>query len=165
MAEIPTFELRRDPWLVSTDPARLDLTLIHHWLSTASYWAEGVKFDVIERGFRHSCPFGVYGADDALAGWARVVTDYASFAYLADVFVLPDRRGHGVGKLLVEAMLAHPALQGLRRWLLMTRDGHGLYRQYGFTPLTNPQNAMELRDPDIYRQAHDGAGRPSGRPA
>ena len=150
MSGVPVFEFRLDPWLVSTDPDRLDLTIIHHWLSTASYWAEGVPFEVVERGFRHSCAFGVYGEDGALAGWARVVTDYATFAYLADVFILPPQRGRGLGKLLVEAALAHPALQGLRRWLLMTRDAHGLYEQYGFTALKKPQNAMELHNPEIY---------------
>jgi GNAT superfamily N-acetyltransferase len=152
MTDIPIFDYRRDPWLVSTDPARLDLGIVHHWLSTASYWAEGVPLDLIERGFRHSCAFGVYDGDGALAGFARVVTDYASFGYLADVFVLPDRRGHRLGKLLVEAMLAHPALQGLRRWMLMTRDAHGLYGQYGFTPFANPQRAMERHDPTVYRR-------------
>jgi GNAT superfamily N-acetyltransferase len=150
MTEIAIFEFRRPPWLVSTDPARLDLGRVHHWLSTASYWAEGIPFDVVERGFRHSCAFGVYAEDDSLAGFARVVTDYASFGYASDVFILPDRRGHGLGKLLVEAMLAHPELQGLRRWLLMTRDAHGLYGQYGFTPLGNPLRAMERHDPGVY---------------
>jgi len=150
MNDIPSFEFRRAPWLVSTDPARLDLGAIHHWLSIASYWAEGVPLDVVERSFRHSCAFGVYAEDDSLAGFARVVTDYASFGYVADVFILPEQRGHGLGKLLVEAMLAHPDLQGLRRWLLMTRDAQGLYGQYGFTPLKNPQRAMERHDPGVY---------------
>ena len=151
MTDIPIFEHRRDGWVVSTDPARLDLAAVHHWLSTASYWAKDVPLAVVERGFRHSCSFGIYGADDSLAGWARVVTDYATFGYLADVFILPERRGQGLGKLLVEVMLAHPELQGLRRWLLMTRDAQGLYGQYGFTALKNPQNAMERRDPDVYK--------------
>ena len=150
--DIPIFELHRAPWLISTDPARLDLNEVHHWLSTASYWAEGVPLDVIERGFRHSCCFGIYDEESELAGFGRVVTDYASFGYLADIFILPERRGDGLGKLLVEAMLAHPQLQGLRRWLLMTRDAHGLYDQFGFTALQMPQSAMERRDPDIYKR-------------
>ena len=152
MTEIPIFELHRAPWLVSTDPARLDLGEVHHWLSTASYWAEGVPLDVIERGFRHSCGFGIYDEESELAGFGRVVTDYASFGYLADIFILPERRAHGLGKLLVEAMLAHPQLQGLRRWMLKTKDAHGLYSQFGFTPLKAPQGAMERHDPDIYRR-------------
>ncbi|MEI9983336.1 MAG: GNAT family N-acetyltransferase [Aliidongia sp.] len=121
-------------------------------MTTASYWAEGVPRDVIERGFQNSCGFGVYDEDSDLAGFGRVVTDYASFGYLADIFILPERRGLGLGKLLVEAMLAHPQLQGLRRWMLMTNDAHRLYGLFGFTPLKAPQRAMERHDPDIYRR-------------
>jgi GNAT superfamily N-acetyltransferase len=143
MTEIPIFEHYRDSWVVSTDPARLDLGIVQYWLSTASYWAEGVSLAVVERGFRHSCAFGVYAAAGELGGWGRVVTDYATYAYLTDVFILPEQRGQGLGKLLVEAMLAHPELQGLRKWMLGTRDAHGLYEQYGFTGLRNPGSAME----------------------
>lgn len=152
MTGIPVFEQRVPPWLISTDPTRLDLKIVHHWLSTAAYWAEGVPFEVIERGFRHSLTFAAYGEDGALAAWARVITDYAAFAYLSDVFVLPEWRGQGLGKLLMTAMGAHPQLQGFRRWLLMTRDAQGLYAQYGFRPLPNPQIAMEKHDPQIYKR-------------
>ncbi len=144
---IATFEFRRGPWLVSTDPTRLDLAIVQHWLSTASYWAEGVSTAVVERSFRHSCAFGVYDGEDVLAGWLRVVTDYATYGYLTDVFVLPESRGRGLARLLVEAMLAHPELQGFRKWMLGTRDAHGLYAQFGFTGLKNPQNAMERQRP------------------
>lgn len=146
MSDIPIFEFRRDEFVISTDLARLDLGIVQHWLSTASYWAEGVSLDVVERGFRHSCVFAAYDKAAALVGWSRVVTDYATYGYLTDVFVLPERRGQGLGKLLVEAMLAHPALQGFKKLMLGTRDAHGLYRQYGFEPVRNPLNQMERRE-------------------
>jgi GNAT superfamily N-acetyltransferase len=135
---------------VSTDPRRLDLDVIHAFLSR-SYWAEGIPRDVVQRSIGNSLPFGVYD-EDRQVGFARVVTDRATFAYVADVFVLEEYRGRGLSKWLMECILAHPELQGLRRWQLSTRDAHALYARYGFTD-PEPGNLMEIRRRDLYRQA------------
>jgi len=133
---------------ISTDPARVDTSAVHSFL-TASYWAEGVPLAVVERSIRNSLCFGVYRGGEQ-AGFARVITDRATFAYLADVYVLPAFRGRGVAKWLMECILAHPDLQGLRRWSLITRDAHGLYQAFGFQPLRAPERWMEKHDPDVY---------------
>jgi GNAT superfamily N-acetyltransferase len=153
-------EHRRGPFLVSTDPARLDRALIHRFLA-ASYWAEGIPAAVVDRSIEGSIPFGLYLGDNQI-GFARVVTDRATFAYLADVFVLPDHRGAGLGRWLLECVLAHPDLQGLRRFLLATRDAHGLYERFGFTPPLRPQSLMERFSPDIYRASppYEGTAAP-----
>lgn len=135
---------------ISSDAARLDVALIHRWLSEKSYWAPGVPRDVVERAIANSINFGIYRRGAGQVGFARVVTDRATFAYLADVFVLEDHRGQGLSKRLMEAILAHPELQGLRRWLLATRDAHGLYAQFGFAPLKFEGRVMERIDPDVY---------------
>ena len=129
---------------VSTDPKRLDLDVIHGFLSQSSYWAEGIPREVVERSIRNSIAFGVYD-EDRQVGFARVVTDRATFAYLADVFVVEAYRGQGLCQWLLECVLAHPDLQGLRRWLLVTRDAHGLYARYGFGPPADPGSLMEMR--------------------
>jgi GNAT superfamily N-acetyltransferase len=137
-------EWRRDGYVISTDASRLDLGTVHGFLRT-SYWAAGVPFEIVERSVENSMVFGVYhGAEQV--GFARVVTDQATFAYLADVFVLETRRGQGLGKWLMEAILSHPDLQGLRRWMLATRDAHALYRSHGFDDLGSPQIFMERKD-------------------
>ena len=125
---------------ISTDPARLDLDLIHRTLAS-SYWAAGRTREVIERSIRHSLCFGAY-ADGRQVAFARVITDRAVFAYLADVFVVPGYRGRGIGKALVGGIVAHPDLAGLRVFLLRTRDAHGLYARFGFEPLRNPEEMM-----------------------
>jgi GNAT superfamily N-acetyltransferase len=125
---------------VSTDRARLDVALIEQFLNT-SYWAAGRPRDVIERSIAHSLCFGVYTAGRQI-GFARVITDCAVFGYLADVFVLPEFRGRGVGKHLVKAMLEHPDVHGLKLLLLRTRDAHGLYAQFGFAPPEKPEELM-----------------------
>jgi GNAT superfamily N-acetyltransferase len=130
---------------ISTDPERLDLGLIHRWLSEESYWACGRSPEVTWRAIENSIPFGVY-LDGQQVGFARVVTDRATHAWLADVFILDEYRGRGYGKALVAAILEHPDLQGLRRWLLATKDAHGLYAQFGFTPVP-PDRFMERRSP------------------
>ena len=135
---------RRGEYLISTDRSLLDLRVIHDYLKE-SYWAAGVPEDVVRRSIENSLCFGVY-RDEEQAGFARVVTDRATFAYLADVFVLEGHRGRGLGKWLVEVILAHPDLQGLRRWMLATRDAHELYRRYGFDELGRPGIFMERRD-------------------
>ncbi len=140
----------RGHYRVSTDPKRLDLDVIHGCLSR-SYWAEGIPREIVDRSIRNSLCFGLLD-DDRQVGFARVVTDRATYAYLADVFVLESHRGRGLSKWLLECVLAHPDLQGLRRWQLATRDAHGLYARYGFRPV-DPANIMEIRRQDLYRQA------------
>ena len=125
---------------VSTDRARLDVSLIEQFLNT-SYWAAGRPRDVIERSIAHSLCFGVYTAGRQI-GFGRVITDCAVFGYLSDVFVLPEFRGRGVGKYLVKAMLEHPDVHGLKLLLLRTRDAQGLYAQFGFTPADKPEELM-----------------------
>lgn len=145
-------------YFISTESAWLDLELIHHFLSEHSYWARGVPRDVVARSVANSLCFGVYASGKSAldpgrrqVGFARVTTDRATFAYLADVFILPEHRGRGLGKRLVETILAHPELQGLRRWMLATADAHELYRQYGFTALSQPDRFMQRHDPDVYK--------------
>ena len=128
---------------ISTDPSRLQLDAIHAYLNR-SYWSPGIPRDVVARAIAHSMCFGLYQGESQV-GFARVVTDKASFAYLADVYVLEAHRGQGLSKRLVGEILAHPDLQGLRRFLLATADAHGLYSQFGFNALARPQNMMELR--------------------
>ena len=129
---------------ISDDPGRLDLDGIHRYLSEDSYWAQKIPREVVARSVAHSLCFGVY-ADTEQVGFARVVSDRATFAFLADVFILPEHRGRGLSKRLMAAITAHPDLQGLRRWMLATADAHGLYRQYGFAALAKPERFMERR--------------------
>ncbi len=122
----------------------VDLDVVHRYLSEESYWAKGITRELVERSIGHSLPFSAFDGD-AQVGFARVITDRTTFAYLADVFVLPSHRGRGIAKLLMEAILAHPELQGLRRWSLVTRDAQSLYAQFGFTPLDLPERHMMRR--------------------
>jgi N-acetylglutamate synthase-like GNAT family acetyltransferase len=150
------YEVRHDGILISTDPSLIDMDVVHGFL-TGSYWSPGIPREVVERATRNCLAFGVYesggGARPRQIGFGRVITDKATFAYLSDVFVVEDRRGRGVSKRLVEAILAHPELQGLRRFCLMTRDAHGLYEQYGFGPMDVPSRFMESVDRDVYSRA------------
>jgi GNAT superfamily N-acetyltransferase len=134
---------------VSTDKSRLDIDLIHNFLSNDSYWAKNIPRPVLERSIENSLCFGAYDGEGQ-AGFARVVTDFAVFAYIGDVFVLPEHRGYGVSKLLMQAIRSHPDLQGLRRWHLLTRDAHALYKQFGFRELENPPRHMEIFVKDVY---------------
>jgi GNAT superfamily N-acetyltransferase len=127
---------------ISTDPSRLDLDVIHGFL-TRSHWAGGIPREVVERAVRHSLCFGAYAGPQQV-GFARVITDRATYAYVSDVFVLPAHRGRGVGARLMAAIRQHPELQGLRRWQLVTRDAHALYRQFGFGEARHPERAMEI---------------------
>jgi N-acetylglutamate synthase-like GNAT family acetyltransferase len=149
------YEQRRGEFLVSTDRARLDLDTVHRFL-TGAYWSQGIPRETVARAIEHSLPFGLYriAADGSArqVGFARVTTDFATFGYLADVFVDEAERGQGLGKWLMEVLFAHPQLQGFRRWMLVTRDAHGLYAQHGFTPLAAPERFMERVVPDIYRR-------------
>ena len=131
---------------ISTDPARIDLNVVYEFLQT-SYWAKGRRRSVIERAVTHSLCFGAY-QDGRQVGFARVVSDRAIFAYLMDVFVIPECRGRGISKKLVRAVLDHPELQNLRVFLLATKDAHGLYSQFGFRPLAEPERWMAIQDLD-----------------
>lgn len=135
------FEQRRADVRVSTDPSRLDLDVVHGFLAR-SYWAAGIPRETVARSLRHSLCFGAY-AGERQVGFARVISDYATFAYVADVFVLESHRGREVGKHLMACVTRHPALQGLRMWALFTRDAHGLYRQFGFGPPPDPERLMQ----------------------
>jgi GNAT superfamily N-acetyltransferase len=141
-------ERRQGQYLISTDKSRLDLTLIHSFLTT-SYWAAGIPLEVVRRSIEHSLSFGLY-KEDRQIGYARIITDYATFAYLGDVFILEPYRGQGLSKWLMEVVVSHPDLQGFRRWILLTRDAHGLYNKVGFTGVATPERYMERFFPDVY---------------
>jgi len=141
----------RDNLSVSCDPARLDRELIGRFLAS-SYWAEAIPEDVVAKSLRNSLCFALLDQDRQV-GFARVLSDYATFAYLGDVFILPEYRRRGLGTWLIECVISHPDLQGLRRWILATRDAHRLYSKMGFTPLRRPERFMERHDPDVYRKA------------
>ncbi len=135
---------------ISADFDDLDLALIHGFLSGESYWAAGIPLETLDRALRNSiCRSG--HVDGRQVAFARAITDQATFAYLADVFVLPAYRGCGYGRAIVEALMADPRLQGLRRWHLVTRDMQPLYAKLGFTPLSQPERHMQKHDPDVYR--------------
>jgi len=133
-------EAKKDNYIISTDPTKLDIDSIADML-TRAYWAQGRTPEMIARYVQHSLVFGIYHEGNQV-GLARVVSDYATFAWLCDVFIHEDHRGHGLGKWLMETVHAHPDLQGLRRWLLATKDAHGFYKQFGWTPLDNPERWM-----------------------
>lgn len=141
----------RGGYTISTDPDRLDRKVIHEFLAS-SYWARGIPRAVVDRSIDNSLTFGVYEAT-TLVEFARAITDRATFAYLSDVFILDAHRGRGLGKWLMEVIRSHPDLQNLRRWTLATRNAHGLYRQFGFTPLAHPDRFMEALDPDVYERS------------
>lgn len=135
---------------VRDEPERLDVAVIHAYLRR-SYWAENIPLDVVERAIRGALCFGLYH-DREQIGFARVITDRATFAYLADVFVLESWRGRGLSKFLMRCIRTHPDLQGLRRWMLATADAHGLYQQFGFSGLRQPERLMEIVDREVYRR-------------
>lgn len=142
---------------IDTDKARLDMALVHDFLAR-SHWAAGIPLAVLERAIAHSLAFGLY-RDGRQIGFARVVTDHATFAYLADVFVVAGERNQGLGGWLVRSILAHPDLQGLRRWLLGTRNAHRLYRRCGFTEPPPPFSFLERHEPRAYAPPADGEAR------
>jgi GNAT superfamily N-acetyltransferase len=135
--------------VVSTDPARLDVSAIHRFLST-SYWADSIPIDLVRRSLDASLCFGLY-APEGQIGLVRVITDRVTFAYLCDVYVLPAYQGQGLGHWLMKCVMGSPQLQGLRRWLLVTRGAHGLYEQAGFTVAASPERIMEIVHPGLYR--------------
>jgi GNAT superfamily N-acetyltransferase len=144
-----TQEWHRGEYYISTDKSRLDLAVIHNFLTT-SYWAAGIPIETVKKSLEHSLNFGVY-EEGKQVGFARVITDYATFAYIGDVFILEGYRGQGLSKWLMQVIADHAELQGLRRWVLLTRDAHGLYRKTGFTEPVNPERYMEKIFPDVYK--------------
>ena len=142
-------EWQKGEFTISTDENRLPIEAIHKFLTEESYWAKTRTREQTETAIKNSLPFGVYKGEN-LIGFARVVTDYATFAYLGDVFILEEFRGQGLSKWLMETILSHPQLQGFRRWVLATKDAHALYEKYGFTELKHPTRWMEKAAPDAY---------------
>ena len=142
-----------DSLRISTDKSELDLAMIHDFLANGSYWAKGIAYETVRKAIDHSLCFGGY-VGQAQVAFARVISDFATFANLVDVFVLPAYRGHGYGKQIVQAVMAHPSLQGLRRFMLATSDAHELYRSHGFASPARPETLMEIYKPDIYQAAH-----------
>jgi len=140
----------RGDYHISTNKEKLDIPFIHRFLSH-SYWAEDIPVDMVKRSIDGSMNFGVYNGSRQI-GFARVITDHATFGYLADVFIDENYRGLGLSKWLMQTIMAHPQLQGFRSWQLATRDAHGLYAQFGFKPLENPERIMRIVVPDIYKK-------------
>jgi GNAT superfamily N-acetyltransferase len=138
-------------YIISADPSWIDIDVVWRFLSQESYWARGVPREIVVKSLSHSIPFGVYQVGSPFVrkqvGFARVVSDRATFAYLADVFILKEHRNQGLSKRLLEAVLAHPELQSMRRWLLFTADAHTLYKQFGFALTAYPERIMEIRRP------------------
>jgi GNAT superfamily N-acetyltransferase len=139
-------EWTRGDFVISTDRGKLDVDAVHAYLSNNTYWATGRTLDTVARSIDNSLSFGLYKNGEQI-GFARVVTDYATFAWMADVFVLESFRGNGLGTWLVETILSHPQLQGFRRWVLSTKDAHEIYRRFGFVELKRPERWMERHDP------------------
>jgi N-acetylglutamate synthase-like GNAT family acetyltransferase len=144
-------EWRMTDYVISTDRSKIDVDVVHDFLSQ-SYWAENIPKGIVHKSIQNSLCFGVY-RQDSLIGFARVISDFATFAYLADVFILPAERGKGLSKWLMQVIIDHPELQGLRRFTLATRDAHRLYSQYGFSSFDKPERWMQKHDPGVYKKA------------
>jgi GNAT superfamily N-acetyltransferase len=141
---------KKNGFTITTEKEKLDIDLIHSFLNR-TYWAEGISKETIRRSIEGSLCFGVY-ENDKQVGFARMITDRATFAYLADVFIIEEYRGRGLSKWLMEVIMSHPDLQRLRRMILATKDAHGLYEKFGFTPLINVERWMHILDPDVYKR-------------
>lgn len=142
-------------YTISDDPARLDLNAIQAYLAR-TYWSAGIPFEIVERAVRGSLCIGAYASSGAQVGLTRLISDCATFCYVSDVYVLESHRGRGLSKAMLAMAMDHPALQGLRRWSLVTADAHELYRQFGFVPVAQPERHMERLDPEIYRRPVSG---------
>lgn len=145
-------EWRKDQYVLSTDAACFDMNALFRFISGESYWARGMPRETFERAVRHSLCFGLFDGELQI-GFGRVVSDFASVAYLGDVFIREDYRRRGLSKWMMECIQSHPDLQGMRRWLLVTADAQELYKKFGFTPLKAPEKFMELHNPEIYGAA------------
>ncbi len=143
-------EHQQGDFSVSTDPDKLDLAFTHHWLSTEAYWSEGLPFNIFNRMIDNSLCFGVYNQAGEQVGFGRVITDYATFAWLTDIFIIEEYRGKGLSVFLMNCILNHPELQILRRWLLGTDHTHGLYRKFGFEDLDHPENFLTRHRSQMY---------------
>ena len=143
-------EWKKEDYLISEDKSKIDLDVVHGCLSQ-SYWAEGIPKETVKRSIENSICFGIYKHNKQI-GFARVISDLATFAYLADVFVLEEERGKDLSKWLMKIIIDHPQLQGLRRFTLATRDAHGLYEQFGFKLFARPDRWMERHNPDVYKK-------------
>ncbi len=143
---------------ITTDRTAMNIEMIHQYLSEESYWAKNISIELVKRSISHSLCFGVFEANEQI-GFARVISDITSFAYLADVFILPAKRGRGLSKWLIKTIHAHPDLQGLRRWMLMTKDAHGLYSQFGWEQVPDHLTIrmMQIHHPDVYLPANQQA--------
>jgi GNAT superfamily N-acetyltransferase len=150
-------EWRKGEYLLSTDKSKIEIEIVHRFLAQ-SYWAESIPLEVVEKSIDNSLCFAIYRYQK-LVGFARVVSDFATFAYLADVFILPEERGKGLSTWLMETIMDYPQLQGLRRFILATRDAHTLYERFGFTLFDKPERWMQKHDPDVYKtNANQGQG-------
>jgi GNAT superfamily N-acetyltransferase len=147
------YEVQQNEFCISTDKSRLNVSVIHDYLCNESYWAKNIPVEIVQRSIEGSYCFGLYATENSIikqAGFARVITDCATFGYLADVFVLETYRGKGLAKWLMKTIMDCPDLQGLRRWLLATKDAHGLYLQFGFSPLDKPERIMGFKPFETY---------------
>ena len=146
-----TIDIANGNYTISTDKEKLDIPFIHAFLSKESYWALNVPLETVQRSIANSLCFGVYhNPSSSQVGFARIITDYATIAYLGDVFITIPHRGHGLSKTLMQQIMTHPDLQGLRRWVLLTADAHDLYRQFGWQSIPNPEKYMEVHNPNPY---------------
>jgi GNAT superfamily N-acetyltransferase len=155
-----SLEQLHDAYLISDDPARLDAVAIHRYLSR-SYWSPNIPLETVQRALKNSLCIGAYeesgassfakASKDKQVGLVRIISDFATFAYLCDVYVLEEHRGKGLAKAMMTLTMRHPSLQGLRSWNLRTRDAHPLYAQFGFQPVDRPETYMVLRSPDVYK--------------
>lgn len=137
---------------ISTDKSKLDLTVIHDYLANESYWSKNIPKERIRKSIANALCFGIYYKGNQI-GYAKVVSDFSTMAYLGDVFVLEDYRGQGLSKWLMETIMSHPELTGLRRWILLTSDAHELYKKFGWQPIASPEKWMEIHRPDIFRES------------
>lgn len=149
-------EHRHGKYWISDNPARLQIDAIYAYLSR-SYWAKDIPRETLERAIHGSLCIGAYDAEFAQVGLARFISDFATFCYVCDVYVLEEHRQHGLAQAMTSLALRHPKLQGLRRWSLITGDAHGLYKKFGFNPLRHPERHMELVDPEVYRRLAESA--------
>lgn len=146
-----TVEFRFDSYLITTDKNKLDIIAIHDFLSKHSGWSNNIPFERVKTSIENSLNFGLFHGDKQI-GFARVISDFSTIAYLGDIYVLDDYRGHGLSKQLMDIVMGHPSLQGLRRWILLTSTANWLYEKYGFVQIPQPEVYMELYDPNVYQQ-------------
>ena len=144
----------KEGFCISTNKSNLDISAIHHFLSTEAYWSLGIPFETVKKSIDHSLNFGLYHNEKQI-GFARIISDFSTIAYLGDVYVLPEFRGRGLSKWLMETITSFPELQGLRRWILLTGDAHGLYKQFGWKDISNPERWMELHNKYVYKKTNE----------